>query len=57
MKKLNEHGWGMMVFLVLLGLLFLTLLIVSYLANQFGDGLPSSRRGTTSYHYIDFETK
>ena len=57
MKKLNENGWGMMIFLVLLGILFLTLLVVSYLANQFGDGLPSSRRGTNSYSYVDLETK
>ena len=57
MKKLNENGWGLIVFLVLLGILFLTLLVISYLANQYGDGLPSSTRGTTSYHYYEIVTK
>ena len=52
MKNLNNKGWGLIIFLILIGLLFLALLVVALLANQYDGGLPSSRRGTYSTYYI-----
>ncbi|MBR1385831.1 MAG: hypothetical protein IJ568_03255 [Bacilli bacterium] len=52
MKKLNNNGWGLIIFLILIGLLFLALLVVALLANQYDGGLPSSRRGAYSSYCI-----
>ena len=42
--KLNNKGWGMITFLIIIGLLFFLLLLIALLANDFNNGLPSSRR-------------
>ena len=56
MKKLDNRGWGMLIFLIIIFLLFCTLLLIAYLVNQYG-ALPSSSRSNTSYHYVDFIAK
>lgn len=35
MNKLNNKGWGMITFLILISLLFCSILLVAYLANQY----------------------
>lgn len=42
MKKLNNKGWGMITFLILISLLFCALLLVAYLANQYGVGIANN---------------
>jgi hypothetical protein len=42
--KLNNKGWGMITFIIIIGLLFLVILLIAALANEYDDGLPSSRR-------------
>lgn len=39
----------MITFLIIIGLLFLLLLLIALLVNDFDDGLPSSRRRQISY--------
>lgn len=41
MYKLNNKGWGMITFIILIGLLLFAILLISYLVNQIG-GLPLS---------------
>lgn len=40
--KLNNKGWGMITFLFIVGMLFLVILLIAFLANEYDDGLPSS---------------
>ena len=40
MKKLNNKGWGVLTFVILLGLLLLALLIAAHLINELGGSLP-----------------
>ena len=42
--KLNQNGWGMATFLVIVGLLFFLILLIALLANDYDNGLPSSSR-------------
>jgi len=42
--KLNNKGWGMISFLIIIGILFFLILLITLMANEFDNGLPSSRR-------------
>lgn len=42
--RLNNRGWGMMTFIAIVGLLFLLILMIAFLANEFNNGLPTSRK-------------
>jgi hypothetical protein len=44
MKRLNNRGWGMTSFLIIIGLLFFLILLIALMANEYDNGLPSSRR-------------
>ena len=50
--KLNNKGWGMMSFIIIIGLLFLVLLLIAFLVNQYDDDLPRASRRNIDY----FET-
>lgn len=39
MKKLNNRGWGLITFLILISLLFLAILLAAYFANQYDQEL------------------
>lgn len=52
MKKLNNSGWGMISFLIIIGLLFLVILLIAMLANQYDDGLPTSSKRIESGYII-----
>lgn len=54
MKKLNNRGWGLLPFLIIIAILFCTLLVVAYLAGQYGNGLPSSTRNYQSSYFKAF---
>ena len=43
----------MVTFLILIGLLFCTLLLVAYLINQLDDELPSSAKSNNSTYYVE----
>ena len=53
MSKLNNKGWGMVSFLIIIGLLFLVILLIAMLANEYGDGFPTSSRSITSGFIIN----
>ena len=42
--RLNNRGWGMMTFIAIVGLLFLLILMIAFLANELNNGLPTSRK-------------
>ena len=42
--KLNNKGWGMMTFIIIIGLLLFVLLFIALLVNDFDDGLPSASK-------------
>ena len=42
--KLNNKGWGMFPFLVIVALLFFVLILVALMANEFDNDFPSSSR-------------
>lgn len=42
--RLNNKGWGMITFVIIIGLLFLVILLIASLANEYDNGLPSSSR-------------
>lgn len=35
--KLNNKGWGLVTFLIFLGMFFLTLLLLAFLINRYND--------------------
>jgi len=51
--KLNNRGWGMMTFLIIIGLLFLVLLLIVFLVNQYDDDLPRASRRNINYFEIN----
>lgn len=44
MKKLNNDGWGMGSFILILLLLFCAILLVASMVNEYDNRLPSSSR-------------
>lgn len=44
MKRLNNFGWGMGSFILILLLLFCAILLVASMANEYDNRLPSSSR-------------
>ena len=42
--KLNNKGWGLFSFLIIVGILFLILILVALMANDFDNDFPSSSR-------------
>lgn len=44
MKRLNNCGWGMGSFILILLLLFCAILLVASMANEYDNRLPSSSR-------------
>ncbi len=63
MIKLNNKGWGIGTFLILLGILLLALLIAAKLINDIGGSLPLAVKDEDrikrelSYSYVDFYAK
>lgn len=53
MKKIDNKGWGMGTFLIIVGLLFCVILLIAFLANQYDNRLPSSSRDNSSYVNVD----
>jgi hypothetical protein len=51
MWKLNNKGWGFIPFLLILCLLFLVLLFISYLVNEFDENFPRAREVSTYQYY------
>jgi len=49
MKKLNNHGWGFVMFIFFLGILAIALLMVVSMVNDFGAGFSSSRGKNVTY--------
>jgi len=42
--KLNNRGWGMFSFLILIGILFFLLILIAHMANEFDNEFPKSSR-------------
>lgn len=42
--KLNNKGWGMITFIIIIGMLLGVILLISFLVNNFDDELPSASR-------------
>ncbi len=53
MRKLNEKGWGMITFVVLISLLFFAIILISLLVNKIGGSLPLSSKKNSTYYLVD----
>ena len=50
--KLNNKGWGMMTFIIIITLLLGVILLISLLVNDFDEDLPSASR-RADFNYIE----
>jgi hypothetical protein len=50
--KLNNKGWGMMTFIIIIAMLLGVILLISFLVNNFDDELPSASR-RVNINYIE----
>ena len=60
MKKLDNKGWGLVVFLIFIFIFFFTILLISFLANKNGIGPQDTNNNYNNIDtkdYTQFETK
>ena len=59
MRKLNNNGWGFVMFLFFLGVLGVALFMVVYMVNEFESGFSSNERQNVTYsqyqRYVRYE--
>lgn len=61
MKKLNNRGWGLGIFIIYVGIFFIAIVLVSYIANKNNLGADSDIYMTTDdkvlQQYIEYESE
>ncbi len=55
MKKLNNKGWGLTVFLIFIFIFFFTILLIAYLANKNGIGPQDSTNNYNDINSINYK--
>ena len=55
---LNDKGWGMITFIIMISLLLCAILLISHLVNEIGGSLPLSvKKEDNSHYYTDIYVK
>lgn len=55
MKKINNKGWGLTVFLVFIFIFFFTILLVAYLANKNGIGPQDTNNNYNNLNTVNYK--